>query len=159
MMKNVKNWKIFCFWIALSELVGVTAGLLTRKDIQVYSSEIIKPLLSPPPVLFPVVWTILYALMGYGVAKISIAKTSEERTRALRLFGVQLFFNFGWCFLFFSLQSFGTAFFWLLALITAVAGMFFAFRKLNKIAAYLQIPYLLWLTFAAYLNFSVWLLN
>ena len=155
----MKNWKILCFWIALSEAVGITAGILTRKDVQIYSSEIIKPLLSPPPVLFPIVWTILYALMGYGAAKIFITPASKERTRALMLFGVQLFFNFGWCFIFFSLQSFGAAFLWLLALITAVVGMFLAFRKIDKSAAYTQIAYLLWLLFAAYLNFSVWLLN
>ena len=82
----MKNWKILCFWIALSEAVGITAGILTRKDVQIYSSEIIKPLLSPPPVLFPIVWTILYALMGYGAAKIFITPASKERTRALLLY-------------------------------------------------------------------------
>ena len=155
----MKNWKILCFWIALSEAVGITAGILTRKDVQVYSSEVIKPLLSPPPVFFPVVWTILYALMGYGAAKIFITPASKERTKALWLFVVQLFFNFGWCFIFFSSQSFGAAFLWLLVLITTVVGMFLAFHKIDKFAAYTQIPYLLWLLFAAYLNFSVWLLN
>ena len=158
-MKKMKNWKTFCFWIALSEAVGIMAGILTRKDVQIYSSEIIKPLLSPPPVLFPIVWTVLYALMGYGAAKIFISPASKERTRALWLFVSQLFFNFGWCFIFFSLQRFGVAFLWLLALITAVVGMIFVFRKIDKFAAYTQIPYLLWLLFAAYLNFSVWSLN
>ena len=153
----MKNWKILCFWIALSEAVGITAGILTRKDVQVYSSEVIKPLLSPPPVFFPVVWTILYALMGYGAAKIFITPASKERTKALWLFVVQLFFNFGWCFIFFSSQSFGAAFLWLLVLITTVVGMFLAFHKIDKFAAYTQIPYLLWLLFAAYLNFWWWL--
>ena len=155
----MKNWKILCFWIALSEAVGITAGILTRKDVQIYSSEIIKPLLSPPPVLFPIVWTVLYALMGYGAAKIFISPASKERAMALRLFGLQLFFNFGWCFIFFSLQYFGMAFLWLLALIITVVGMIFFFRKIDKVVAYTQIPYLLWLLFATYLNFSVWYLN
>ena len=125
----MKNWKILCFWIALSEAVGITAGILTRKDVQVYSSEVIKPLLSPPPVFFPVVWTILYALMGYGAAKIFITPASKERTKALWLFVVQLFFNFGWCFIFFSSQSFGAAFLWLLVLIAAVVGNVFSFSQ------------------------------
>ena len=155
----MKNWKILCFWIALSESVGITAGILTRKDVQIYSSEIIKPLLSPPPILFPIVWTVLYALMGYGAAKIFISPASKERAMALRLFGLQLFFNFGWCFIFFSLQYFGMAFLWLLALIITVVGMIFFFRKIDKVVAYAQIPYLLWLLFAIYLNFSVWYLN
>ena len=155
----MKNWKILCFWIALSESVGITAGILTRKDVQIYSSEIIKPLLSPPPILFPIVWTVLYALMGYGAAKIFISPASKERAMALRLFGLQLFFNFGWCFIFFSLQYFGMAFLWLLALIITVVGMIFFFRKIDKVVAYAQIPYLLWLLFATYLNFSVWYLN
>ena len=155
----MKNWKILCFWIALSEAVGITAGILTRKDVQIYSSEIIKPLLSPPPILFPIVWTVLYALMGYGAAKIFISPASKERAMALRLFGLQLFFNFGWCFIFFSLQYFGMAFLWLLALIITVVGMIFFFRKIDRVVAYAQIPYLLWLLFATYLNFSVWYLN
>ena len=155
----MKNWKILCFWIALSESVGITVGILIRKDVQIYSSEIIKPLLSPPPILFPIVWTVLYALMGYGAAKIFISPVSKERARALRLFGLQLFFNFGWCFIFFSLQYFGMAFLWLLALIITVAGMIFFFRRIDKVVAYAQIPYLLWLLFATYLNFSVWSLN
>ena len=155
----MKNWKILCFWIALSEAVGITAGILTRKDVQIYSSEIIKPLLSPPPILFPIVWIVLYALMGYGAAKIFISPASKERAMALRLFGLQLFFNFGWCFIFFSLQYFGMAFLWLLALIITVVGMIFFFRKIDRVVAYAQIPYLLWLLFATYLNFSVWYLN
>ncbi len=155
----MNNWKILCCWVALSEAVGITAGFLTRKNVKTYGSEIVKPLLSPPPVIFPVVWTILYALMGYGVTKIFISPASKERKRALWLFGVQLFFNFGWCFIFFSSQYFGVAFLWLLALIAGVVGMFFAFCKINKCATYIQIPYLLWLLFATYLNFSVWLLN
>ena len=155
----MKNWKILCFGIAVSETVGIIAGILTRKDVQIYSSEIIKPLLSPPPILFPIVWTVLYALMGYGAAKIFISPASKERTRALLFFTLQLFFNFGWCFIFFSLQCFGTAFLWLVALNTTVVGMIFAFREIDKFVAYVQIPYLLWLLFATYLNFSVWLLN
>ena len=157
--RTMKNWKVLCFWIGLSEAVGVVAGLLTRKDVQIYSSEIVKPLLSPPPVLFPVVWTVLYALMGHGAARNFMTSAPKGRTRALWFFGVQLFLNFGWCFIFFSSQSFGAAFLWLLALIVAVVGMFLTFHKIDKVAAYTQTAYLLWLLFAAYLNFSVWLLN
>ncbi|MBR2207955.1 MAG: tryptophan-rich sensory protein [Synergistaceae bacterium] len=155
----MKNLKIFAFWIFLSEAVGITAGILTRSGVRLYSAETVKPLLSPPPVIFPVVWTILYALMGYGAAKIFITPSSKERTRALGLFLIQLFFNFGWCFLFFSFKLFGAAFLWIIVLVMCVTMMFFAFLKVDKLAAYLQIPYWLWLLFASYLNFSVWILN
>ena len=157
----MKNWPIFCIWIAIAEAVGITAGILIKNDIQIYSSEIIKPLLSPAPILFPIVWTILYALMGYGAAKVFVKTHFHEPKRliALRLWWIQLFFNFSWCFLFFSFRAFGTAFVWLIILIICVIGMFAAFLKVDKTAAYLQIPYLLWLLFAAYLNYSVWILN
>ena len=159
MSNNFKNWKTFSLWILFSEAVGFTAGILTREATQIYANEIIKPFLAPPSILFPVVWTLLYALMGYGVAKIFLSPKSKQRTQGLTFFFIQLFLNFCWCFLFFSFQEFGLAFFWLLALIAAVIFMAKYFYKINTLAAYFQIPYILWLIFAAYLNFSVWILN
>ena len=156
---NIKNLKIFAFWIFLSEAAGAVAGFLTRSGVQAYSAETVKPFLSPPPFVFPIAWIILYALMGYGAAKIFSARPSKERTSALWIFCMQLFFNFCWCFLFFSFKLFGTAFLWIIALLLCVMLMFFSFLKVSRTAAYLQIPYLLWLLFASYLNFSVWLLN
>ena len=155
----MKKLKTFLLWIIFSEAVGFTAGILTRDSVKIYTTEIVKPFLAPPPILFPIVWTILYALMGYSVACISLSPTSKERTQGIRIFLAQLFFNFCWCFLFFSAQLFGIAFMWLLALIILVAMMIKIFHKINFIAAVIQIPYLLWLLFAGYLNFSVWLLN
>ena len=154
-----KKWRIFALWILFSEAVGITAGILTRNDTVIYSTEITKPMLAPPPLLFPVVWTILYALMGFGASKIFLAPASKERTQGLRLFLAQLFFNFCWCFLFFSAQAFGTAFLWLVILILLVAKMIITFRKISPLASGIQVPYLLWLIFAGYLNFAVWLLN
>lgn len=153
------NWKIYALWIALTEAVGLLAGLLTREATQLYGEMILKPPLSPPAILFPVVWTILYALMGFGAARVYLAPASKERTRSLQLYLAQLAFNFFWSIWFFRFQAFGFAFVWLMALWALILLMILSFRKVDPLAALLQIPYLIWVTFAAYLNLGVWLLN
>ena len=115
--------------------------------------------MSPPSIVFPIVWGILFALMGIGAARIYLAPASNARSRSLLLFLIQLAFNFFWSIIFFNLQNFGFAFIWLIALWILILFMILFFRKVDKLAAWLQIPYLLWVTFAAYLNFGVWLLN
>lgn len=157
-MKNSK-WKPYLFWVIFTEAVGALSGWLTRDGALAYKTEIIKPPLSPPGIVFPIVWTILFALMGIGAARVYMAQPSPARSRALRLFFVQLFFNFCWSIIFFNLQNFGLALLWLLALWVLILLMILAFRRVDKPAAYLQIPYLLWVSFAAYLNLGVWLLN
>ena len=154
-----RNWKSYLFWILLSEAVGALSGWLTREGTAIYAQTIVKPPLSPPGWVFPVVWTILYALMGIGAARIYQAPPSNKRSLGLNLFVVQLVVNFFWSPLFFNLQAYGFAFFWLLLLWGLVLWMSLVFRKVDPTAAKLQIPYLLWLTFAAYLNFGVWYLN
>ena len=153
------NWKPYLFWILLAEAVGGLSGWLTRDGTNVYQQTIAQPPLSPPGWVFPVVWVILYALMGIGAARIYQAPPSGARSRGLNLFIVQLVVNFFWSPIFFNLQAFGLAFFWLLMLWGLVLWMIFTFRKTDPTAAKLQIPYFLWLTFAAYLNLGVWYLN
>ena len=143
----------------LAEAVGALSGWLTRAATKAYSETILKPPLSPPGWVFPVVWTILFALMGIGAARVSLSEPSAKRSLGLNLFVAQLVVNFFWSPIFFNLQAFGLAFFWLLLLWVLVLWMIFIFRKADPLAAKLQIPYLLWLTFAAYLNLGVWYLN
>ena len=147
------------FWILLAEAVGALSGWLTREGTQIYAQTIVKPPLSPPGWVFPVVWAILYALMGIGAAKVYQAPASKTRSMGLNLFITQLVVNFFWSPIFFNLQDFGFSLLWLLLLWGLVLWMIRAFRKVKPLAAKLQIPYLLWLTFAAYLNFGVWYLN
>ena len=154
-----KTWKIYAFWILLSEGVGALSGWLSRTGMKAYESSIIQPPLSPPSWLFPVVWTILYALMGIGATRVWMTPQSTNRSSGLNLFVTQLIINFFWSLIFFNAQAFGIAFLWLLLLWILVLWMILAFRKLDKPAGNIQIPYLLWLTFAAYLNFGVWKLN
>ena len=153
------SWKTYAAWIVFTEAVGALSGWPTREGTELYRMFIERPPLSPPGIVFPIVWTILFALMGIGVARIYSSPASGERTRSLRLFFAQLFFNFFWSIIFFKFQAFGFAFLWIIALWVLIFLMILSFRKIDPISAWLQIPYLLWVTFAAYLNFGVWLLN
>lgn len=154
-----RNWKPYLFWILLAEAVGALSGWLTRAATAAYSTSILKPPLSPPGWVFPAVWTILFALMGIGAAKVYLSPSSAARSLGLNLFIAQLAVNFFWSPIFFNRQAFGFAFFWLLLLWGLVLAMILVFRKTEPAAAKLQIPYLIWLTFAAYLNLGVWYLN
>lgn len=158
---NVKKhtWKTYAFWIILAEAVGFLAGWLTRKGTKAYEAAEQKPPLTPPGVVFPIVWTILFALMGIGAARIWRAPKSKERTRGIKLFGVQLAVNFFWSILFFGLQTFALAFWWLVLLWGLILAMIRTFAKVDRVAAWLQVPYLIWVTFAGYLNAGVWFLN
>lgn len=146
-------------WILLAEAVGGLSGFLSRKGMQQYMLFVEKPSFSPPDWLFPIAWGILYALMGIGAARVEAQPESRERSRGLNLFAVQLVVNFFWSLIFFNAQAFGAAFLWLVLLIVLVAAMTLTFFKTDKLASYLQIPYLLWLLFAAALNWGVWQLN
>ena len=154
-----RNWKTYLFWIALAEGVGALSGWLSRDGMQVYMETVAKPPLSPPPIVFPIVWGILYALMGIGAARVSLTEPSKERSLGLNLFVAQLVVNFFWSLIFFNLQTFGLALAWLGLLWVLVIWMALAFSRTDRLAAWLQIPYILWLSFAAYLNWGVWVLN
>lgn len=154
-----RAWTPYAFWIAFTEAVGALSGWLTRRGAQIYKAEVTKPPLSPPSMVFPIVWTVLFALMGVGAARISMSPASHGRSRSLGLFLVQLLFNFLWSVIFFNLQSFGLALVWLTVLWALILWMILSFRGVDRLAAGLQVPYLLWVTFAAYLNLGVWILN
>ncbi len=146
-------------WILLSEAVGLLAGWLIRDSVSIYSQQIIKPPFSPAAAAFPIVWTILYALMGIGAARVSLSGKSAVRNRSLNIFVAQLVVNFFWSLFFFNIQAFGFSYLWLLLLIVLVAWMTYLFWRADSLAGILQLPYLLWVIFASYLNLGVWLLN
>ena len=158
-MEMKRNWKTYLFWVALAEGVGALAGWLTREGTKWYREYALKPPLSPSGWVFPVVWGILYALMGVGAARVSLTAPSRERSLGLNLFVAQLIVNFFWSLIFFNLRAYGFALAWIGLLWVLIAWMILAFRKTDRLAAWLQIPYLLWVTFAAYLNWGVWVLN
>lgn len=152
-------WKPYVLWIGLSELVGAIAAFLIRNDTELYRTIVKKPPLSPPGIVFPIVWTILYLLMGIGMARVMIETNSDRKAGDLRVFLLQLAFNFFWSIWFFKLRAFGFAFVWLVALWALILWMILRFRQVDRPAARMQAPYLVWVTFAGYLNAGVWLLN
>lgn len=156
---NKKPRKTYVLWIAICEAVGFLAGILTRQGTKIYAQTAIKPPLTPPGWLFPVVWVVLYALMGIGAARITLTPSSAGRSRGLNLMVTQLVVNFFWPLLCFNAGVYGFALLWLLLLWGSVLWMILVWRKVETLAAWLQIPYLLWLSFAVYLNAGVWYLN
>ena len=155
-MKDMrKTWKSIVFWVVVSEVVGLLAGLLSADATKLYAQLAVKPPLSPPGWLFPVVWSILYALMGVGAGLVS----GEKSGVALNLMVAQLVVNFFWPLLFFNAGAYGFAFLWLILLLILVVWMTLEFWKRDPLAGKLQIPYILWLLFAAYLNAGVYVLN
>lgn len=157
-MKTSK-WKAYAFWILLSEAVGALSGWLTREGTRLFSETAAQPPLSPPTWVFPVVWGGLYLLMGISAARVSLTPQSEDRNRGLNLFILQLVVNFFWSLIFFNAQAYGFALLWLILLWILVFLMIRSYFAVDPAAAKLQLPYLLWLTFAAYLNAGVWYLN
>ena len=157
-MKNEK-WKTFAFWILVTELTGAAAGFLTREGSELYQLSVNKPPYTPPGWLFPVVWALLYLLMAISVSRVALRAEGKTRSHALRIYLMQLAVNFLWPILFFNLQAFGAAFFWLVLLFALVVWMTLSFREIDRRAAWLLLPYLLWLGFAGALNCGVWMLN
>lgn len=157
---NLEKRKLWTYAIAIfiPEAVGALAGLLTRQGIQNFQN-LPQSALTPPAIVFPIVWTILYGLMGISLARIWLAEESEDRTRGLSLFLFQLIFNFFWSIFFFNMGAYGFSLLWILGLWLLILLMIRSFFKVDRLAAWLQVPYLLWVTFAAYLNYVVWKLN
>ena len=145
--------------IAVPLLVGILSSLLTMNSMQVFAS-VNKPPLSPPAMLFPIVWTILYTLMGISSYLVMTSDgDKEDIQKAIRIYGFQLVVNFLWPTFFFNFQWYLFSFIWLLFLWVLVLIMILRFSTISKVAAWLNIPYLIWLTFAAYLNLGIFLLN
>lgn len=152
------TWKTYFFWIVLSEAVGIISGLLSMDGIRAFSQTALQPCFTPPPMVFPIVWAILYALMGIGMARVRLIGRLPGKA-AEKLFLAQLAVNFLWPLVFFNARDYGLALVFLAVLWILTLEMIFAFRKEDQLAGNLQIPYLLWLSFAAILNEQVWQLN
>jgi len=144
-------------FVLIPLLVGYLAGFFTSDSMMLYS-QLNKPPISPPGYIFPIVWTILYVLMGIS-SHIIYESNSPNSKKVLKVYVFQLILNFLWSIIFFGFNNFVLAFVWILFLILVIIYMIYEFSKISKIAALLQIPYLLWCIFAAYLNFMIIILN
>lgn len=151
------DWKKLGISLAISLGTGIISALITMPAMDAFAL-IEKPPLTPPDFLFPIVWTILFTLMG--ISSYIIYKANDEHSKtSLAIYGLQLIVNFFWPIFFFNLQAYLFSFIWILLLWVLIIVMIYQFSKTSKIAALLQVPYFLWVTFAAYLNFGVYLLN
>jgi tryptophan-rich sensory protein len=140
--------------------VGGVSALVTMGSMDVYST-LNSPPFAPPSLLFPIVWTLLYFLMGVSAYLIKYSKngTEKEKSTALFTYGLSLFFNFFWSIVFFRFRWFLFAFIWLLVLWFLILKTILDYVRIRPSAAYLQIPYLVWVSFAGYLNLAFWYLN
>ena len=153
------RWKPFLFCLALPLLVGGAAAFLSGDISKVYS-VLIKPPFSPPGWIFPIMWTILYLLMGYASYRVlTSGKDAAQNAGALKFYSIQLFFNFFWPIWFFRLNFYFFAFLWLATLWLMILSLILLLRKLDRWAVLCLTPYLLWVTYAGYLNFGIALLN
>ena len=157
-MQKIK-WKTLIIAVAIPLLTGAVSGLLTRENTA-YFSLLEKPPLSPPGWLFPVVWTLLYTLMGVAsyFAIESQAETAEKIS-ALKVYFLQLAFNFLWSIFFFNLELYAFSFIWLLTLLFLIVLTALRFWKIDRRAGLLMLPYIAWVSFAGYLNLGIALLN
>ena len=161
-MTNEKAARIkpYVVSIAIALAVGLFSALLTRDSMDIYS-QLVTPPLAPPGWLFPVVWTVLYVLMGISAAIIWEQREEDPAAASsgLSAYALSLGFNFLWSILFFNCRWLLLSFFWLLGLLALIWITVYDYRQISRPAAYLQIPYALWVTFAGYLNFGIWCLN
>ncbi len=150
------QWKNLITCLAIPLAVGSFSALLTQNSMEAFAS-LNQPAFAPPGWLFPVVWTILYVLMG--IASYLVFTSGKSNGTALTFYVLQLVFNFFWPILFFRLEQCFLAFIWLVVLWILILKTILEFYRVSKLAAYLMLPYLLWVTFAGYLNLSICLLN
>lgn len=148
--------------IVVSELAGIIGAVFTAPSIPTWYAELAKPALNPPGWIFGPVWTALYALMGIAlflVWKTSPSVAPQERRRAMSVFFVQLVLNSLWSIIFFGFHRPDLAFIEIIILWIAILATIITFGKISKVAAWLLVPYILWVSFASYLNYSIWMLN
>ncbi len=162
-MKNTKIYK-FIISILICEVAGIIGSFFTTPAIEGWYKDLNKPLFNPPNWIFAPVWTLLYLLMGISLyliwtKEIRVGKEIREKTIALIIFEVQLILNIAWSFLFFGLKNPLLAFAGIIILWISILLSIIHFYKIDKRAAYILIPYILWVSFAAVLNFSLWRLN
>ncbi len=149
------DWKRYVFYILITLAVGGISFLIGGPNGY---EGLKKPPLSPPAWLFPVVWSILYVLMAWAAARISLTVDTDKK-KALRLYWIQLGVNALWTFFFFRLEWRLFAFFWLLLLLALIVRLIARFRPIDLTASRLLWPYAAWVFFAGYLNLAFYLLN
>jgi translocator protein len=139
--------------------VGAVAGMFTSQAVPIWYASLNRPSFSPPNWVFGPVWTTLYILLGISFFLIWKENPTRERNLAIKVFSIQMLLNFAWSFLFFYFNLIGVALIEIILLWISISLMIYLFYKIKPLAAYLNIPYLLWVSFATILNAGYYLLN
>lgn len=155
-MIELINWKNLFISILIPNILGFLGSLLG--NVSNGFDGIVKPSFTPPAIFFPIAWTILYILMGIS-SYLIYESSDDDKRNSLVVYGIQLILNSLWTLFFFRLKWFLFSFVLIIIILILVILMIAKYYKINKISAYLQIPYVLWLVFAAVLSFNVYLLN
>ncbi len=145
--------------ILLPLSVGAIAGMFTSQAVPIWYASLNRPSFSPPNWVFGPVWTSLYILLGISFFLIWKENPSRERNLAIKVFSIQMLLNLAWSFLFFYFNLIGVALIEIILLWISIAAMIYLFYKIKPLAAYLNIPYLLWVSFATILNAGYYFLN
>ena len=141
-------------------IIGGMSGFFTMNEVNgLWFTTLVKPSFNPPNYLFGPVWTLLYTLMGISLFMVWNTPKSNLRNRAITIFCLQLFLNFWWSILFFKFHLLLISVIDIIVLWALISYMIISFSKVKPVAAYIQIPYLLWVSFATVLNISIWYLN
>lgn len=154
---NRRKATVYLLSIALVTVVAALGSWVTARGLPAYAL-LEKPALTPPAIVFPIVWSVLYLLMALGAGRVFLSDR-RGRDSALAVYIPQLAVNLSWSFLFFGLGAYFFSFLWILLLLGLVVLMIRLFCRVDAAAGVMQLPYLLWLLLAAYLNLSIWLLN
>ena len=153
------NYKLLILCIAIPLFSGALSSFIAQNSMTTFDL-LNKPPLTPPGIIFPIIWSILYILMGIAsYLVLTSGENANEISIALTAYGLQLIVNILWPVFFFSFQWYFFSFLWLVLLWVLVAKLILEFGEISKVAAGLNVPYLLWLSFAGYLNLGIWLLN
>lgn len=155
----VKRYGPPALWILVYLAAGMLIGAATSDSVSTWYQTLAKPALNPPPVVFPIVWSALYVMMGLAGWLLWQQRNAAGGKLALGLFGIQTLMNWEWSFIFFQWHMLGTAYVWILAMVAVVGILIFAALKVSRTAALLLLPYLAWIGFASYLSGSIWVLN
>lgn len=162
-MKTEKTSKIRIFALLTAILIPVLVGLfsayLTRNDMAIYET-MNRPALAPPGWVFPVAWTALYIMMGLASYFVFVSDAdSETKRKSLTAYGIQLLMNFCWSVLFFTLSRYLLALIWLLGMWLVILISTIRFYRIHRPAGLMMTLLLLWITFAAYLNLSCYIMS
>jgi tryptophan-rich sensory protein len=157
MPKTKKEWVALLFFLFITYIVAYTAYIFTESSVRTWYPTLLKPSFNPPNWAFPVAWSILYTLMAIAIWL--VWRVPKESYLPYYLWALQLFFNFAWSYLFFGIERVDLAFKDIVLLVTFITLTILSFWKYSRVAAWLLVPYLLWVIFAAALNYQIWKLN